>query len=352
MVYRNMTASSLTTLSDQELLAEVTALAGRERQATAQLIAALAEVDSRRLYLGEGCSSLFTYCTQVLRLSEHAAYGRIEAARLARRFPHVLDLLADGSVTLTTVCLLAPLLTADNHREVLESARHKSKRDVEHIVAAHRPQPAVASAVRKLPVPRAVERPSQQPTAVPTLDTPAAPPAVHVAPRRPAVVAPLALETYRVQFTMPREMYERLRRAQDLLRHTIRTGDLAAVFDRALTLLVAELEKTKCGAAARPREARVAPNGSRHIPASVKRAVWARDGGRCAFVGTNGRCDERGFLEYHHAKPYAAGGSTTTDNLELRCRAHNQYEAALYFGASLVRETRAPWTEATRSGPS
>jgi hypothetical protein len=103
--------SCLSHLSDRELLEEVQTLATRERDATARLIASLMEIDSRRLYLGQGCSSLFTFCTQVLRLSEHAAYARIEAARAARRLPIVLDQLADGSVTLTAVCLLAPYLT-------------------------------------------------------------------------------------------------------------------------------------------------------------------------------------------------------------------------------------------------
>src|SRR6478672_5736959 len=100
MLYRGMTrVASFAALSDRELLAEMKRLAERERLSTAALIASLAEVDARRLYLGEGCSSLFTYCTQVLHLSEHAAYGRIEAARTARRFPIVLQLLADGAIT-------------------------------------------------------------------------------------------------------------------------------------------------------------------------------------------------------------------------------------------------------------
>ena len=129
-------------MSDDELLVEVGRLAVHERQATAHLIASLAELDARRLYLGQGCSSLFTYCTQVLRLSEHAAYGRIEAARAARRFPVVLELLANGSVNLTAIGLLAPHLTPANHRELLDSARHKTKRDVEHLVASLRPQPS------------------------------------------------------------------------------------------------------------------------------------------------------------------------------------------------------------------
>ena len=137
------TIESAKHLSDGELLARVAQAAQRERAATTHLIALLAEMDARRLYLGEGYSSLFTYCTQVLHLSEHAAYGRIEAARAARRFPLVIELLADGSLTVTTVGLLATHLTPDNHRSVLESARHKSKRAVEGIVAALRPLPAV-----------------------------------------------------------------------------------------------------------------------------------------------------------------------------------------------------------------
>jgi 5-methylcytosine-specific restriction endonuclease McrA len=63
----------------------------------------------------------------------------------------------------------------------------------------------------------------------------------------------------------------------------------------------------------------------------VKREVWRRDKGRCAYIGREGRCTERGFLEYHHVQPYAAGGAATTANIELRCRAHNAYEAALFF---------------------
>src|SRR6187397_1333320 len=117
-----MTTSSVDTLSDRALLERTATVAGDARQLMAELLALLGEVDSRRLYLGEGCSSLFTYCTQVLRLSEHAAYHRIEAARAARRFPVVLHLIADGSVTLTTVAMLRPHLPPENHEAQLAAA--------------------------------------------------------------------------------------------------------------------------------------------------------------------------------------------------------------------------------------
>ena len=130
------------------------------------------------------------------------------------------------------------------------------------------------------------------------------------------------------------------RLAQDLLRHSVPNGDPAEIFDRALTLLVDHLERIKFARAARPRPQGAHVAESRHIPASVKRSVWTRDGGRCAFEGRQGRCCERGFLEFHHVVPYADGGLATEENIQLRCRAHNQYEADQWFGGGvLVRET-------------
>jgi len=124
---------SFADLSDEQLVAEVKRLAASERRATAGLIRALIELDARRLYLGEGYSSLFTYCTKALHLAEGAAYNRIETARAARRFPTILDGLEDGSLTLTTVRLLAPHLTVENHDSVLASARYKRKQEIEQI---------------------------------------------------------------------------------------------------------------------------------------------------------------------------------------------------------------------------
>jgi hypothetical protein len=291
----------------------------------------------------------------VLHLSEHAAYSRIETARAARRFPTVIDLLVEGAITLTTVTLLAPHLTADNHCAVLEAARHKSKREVEEQVAALRPLPPVPSSVRRLPdrhagAPLVTDLPGNRapvhvPVPIVTL-----PPAVV----RPPVVRPLAVDHYKVQFTISRDTHDKLRRAQDLLRHSIPDGDIVKIFEKALSLLLADAEKKKLAATLKPRDDKQAvARSSRHIPASVKRAVWKRDDGRCAFIGRNGRCDEHGFLEFHHREPFAAGGATTVDNLELRCRAHNAYEAELFFGPFIAREESADFrVERTRSGPS
>ncbi len=157
-------------------------------------------------------------------------------------------------------------------------------------------------------------------------------------------MAPLAPERYRIQITVTRETHDKLRQVQDLLRHTVPNSDPAAIFDRALTLLLAELQRTKHAATARPRAAKPTTSSARYIPAVVKREVWARDGGRCAFVGASGhRCTERGLLEYHHVVPFADGGANTTENLSIQCRSHNGHEADTWFGPpdpSVVRETR------------
>lgn len=334
-------------LTDDQLLARIKTLTEHERHSTAALIAALAELDARRLYLGVGYPSLFAYCTQALHLAEDAAYNRIRAARVAAKWPIVLEMIADGSVTVTAVRLLSDALTDTNHLELLRAARHKSKRGVEEIIAALRPQPAVAPSIRRAaprdPAPVAsasgpisalrAEHTSLSPAGPCCTDRPLQPPIIG----KPATIAPLSAEHYKIQFTIPKVTHDKLRRVQDLMRHTNPKGGPAVIFDRALTLLVDHLEKAKLGKTTRARkQQRRDRAGSRHLPSAVKREVWARDGGRCAFVGAAGRCSETGFLEYHHVVPYADGGEATVSNIQLRCHAHNAYEADKWFGCLVV----------------
>jgi hypothetical protein len=336
---------SFTELSDTDLLAEAKTLAALERSATVQLIAVLEEIDERRLYLPQGCRSLFTYCTEVLHLSEYAAYSRIEAARAVRRFPCIRPLLEAGSITLTTIGLLTAHLTEENHQQLLESATHKSKRQVEAIVAALRPKPPVPAVVRKLPSPSLGEPQSRLTVEVdpqPILTAHVIETRAPKAPAPPAKqisIAPLSPERYKLQLTMSKETHDKLRRVQDLMRHTNPTGDPAVIFDRALAMLLNSLEKAKLGRTDRPRRSpRASSTTSRHIPAAVKREVSTRDGGRCAFVGDAGRCTETGGLEYHHVVPFAEGGAPVASNIQLRCRAHNGYEAEHWFGPLIARE--------------
>jgi hypothetical protein len=162
------------------------------------------------------------------------------------------------------------------------------------------------------------------------------------------VIEPLSPGRYRVQFTVETSTHEKLRCVQRLLRREIPTGDPAAIFDRALTLLLQKVAGKKLAQTAKPRvgrHARPAANPEKrdgrpsgHIRAHVVREVWRRDGGQCAFLAVHGRrCSERAFLELHHRSPYALGGGAGVDNISLPCRAHNQYEAVLVFGSRQAR---------------
>lgn len=332
-------------LSDRDLLAATVRAAGLERRATVDLITLLSEVDARRLYLAEGCSSLFTYCTQVLHLSEHAAYHRIEATRTAREFPVVLELLGQGALTLTTVTLLGPHLTCANHIALLEAARGKTKREVEHQVACLAPRPDATPVLRRIPQP-AAHVANAKPLAPEPTPSLLAEPVVTPSSRPRPVIAPIAESRYVIKVTVSADTHARLRRAQDLLRHAIPDGDPAAVLDRALTLLVDQLERRKFAKAFKPRQGSAgrprSTTRTRRIPARVRREVWTRDQGRCRFEGAHGRCTEISRLEFHHVIPFADGGPTTADNLSLRCQAHNQFEAERWNGSSGAASARRP----------
>lgn len=307
-----LTTFSLALLTDRELLDQLGQAVENERRVTARVIVLLQEMELRRVYLALGYSSLFVYCTHVLHLSEHAAYRRIEIARLARRFPIILELIESGAVTLEVLHVLNRHLTAENHRALLERVQHLSRNDVEHIVATLSPREPMPASVALLAKP-------------------------------PSDAAPITPDRYELQCTISSEAYQKLQELQDLMRHTVPDGDLGVLLERAIALLLEHVSRVKKGAVEHPREPVPNDPNSRYIPASLKRAVWARDDGRCAYVGSEGRCNASGHVEVHHVIRVADGGPTELNNLQLRCRAHNQYEADARVGRLyIVKEDDEP----------
>jgi hypothetical protein len=392
-------SASLVRLSDRDLLRALRELVARDREVEADLLAHLGEVDARALYLEEGCTSMFAYCTEVLHFSEASAYHRIQAARAARAYPVLLERLRRGELHLSGVKLLAPHLTPENHVELLDHARHRTKRAIEALLADRAPKPDAPSLVRKLPQSRPataalVGRPdcdashrATEPSiaagggttaqardaAAPALDGDSASSFGTVEPadmagsatalpgralpiRRTSVTQPpnsppeaLGLERFKIQFTARRALCVKLREAQALLRHQVPSGDLAEIFDRALALLVEDAKRKKFARTSRPATSARSKRGSsdkpreatRHIPAQVKRAVAARDRERCAFVARGGRCCEsRDFLEFHHKEPWAGSRRHSIEGIELRCRAHNHHAAVQDFGAAHMQRYR------------
>jgi 5-methylcytosine-specific restriction endonuclease McrA len=329
-------------LGNQALLSRFDEEIARQCVNTATLIALIAEVDLRRLYLPAGYPSMCAYCVHKMNLPREAALKRIHAARAAREYEAILDALAEGRLHLTAVQLLAPRLTPENADELLAAATHKTKDEIQQLLAARFPRPDLPTRLEALTPPltlgtESAEGNVQEPSKSRALEH------VESAGPRPKLT-PLSAQTFALQMTIRASAQEKLGYIQALLGHALPAGEIPELFERALDAYIRELEKQKFCATSRPRRpgARRSSSNPRHIPASVKCAVWQRDGGQCGFVGENGnRCTARTRLEFDHADPVARGGEATVEGIRLRCRAHNQYEAELVFGAGFMSEKRA-----------
>jgi len=334
-------------LPPEQLVTEMQCLLASDHQVTADILAHLAEVDARKLYLDQACSSMFTYCVERLHMAEPTAYKRIEAGRTARDYPVIFEMVAAGELHLTGVTLLSPRLTEENHRELLAAAVHRSKREIERLLAVRFPLPDVPPDLRKVPGRRAQTPPTPPPPPVP----PAAPaPAAMAAqpsaaslpfalsptlPPRPEI-KPLSEDRYYLKLTVSRSVHDKLLEAQALLRHRNPSGDLDVVLGSALDALLRDLRRAKFGQTSAPRPSTTPPQeGSRHIPNEDKREVLARDGEQCSFVDESGRrCLERAFLELDHVQPFAKGGPSTAANVRILCKGHNHHAAAKEYGAA------------------
>jgi hypothetical protein len=311
---------SLRTLSDAELLRRLVALLGQSRRVEADLIAHIGEVDVRRLYAREAFPSMFAYATGALHLSEGEAYARIAVARAARQHPVLLAKLRDGRLHLTGIAKLLPHLTNANRASLLARAEHKTKRQIEELIAELAPRPDVPATMRKLPQPRggvaqpvspsaAIVEPKAAPrepagpgrgdeglpvSELPSGTEPSKPvtaPWVRrtslpaATPPRLATVQPLAPTRYRIQFTASAGLHAKLERLQALTRSSVPDGDLATLIEQAVTERLERLEARRFAKARSPRKGLEEADTSaqtRYIPAPIRRVVYERDGGRCA----------------------------------------------------------------------
>jgi 5-methylcytosine-specific restriction endonuclease McrA len=351
-------------LSDQALLDGLATRLAMECTNTAGILADLAEIDARRLYLPAGYDSMFSFCVGQFHMSEDVAYKRIKAARAARRFPAILEAVATGRLHLSAVVLLAPHLTEHTAEELLAAATHRTKAEIERLLAERFPQPDLMAWVEAIPQP-ALSTEQQAPGPVESqvpgspaarefetqqapgpVRAPVTPPAGHDRGR----VKPLAPQRFAVQFTVSQSAHDKLRYVQELLGHQVPSGDIAQVFEWALDALIPQLEKRKFAATTTPRPSRPRSQNERCIPAHVRRAVWKRDAGQCTFVSETGhRCDARKPLEFDHVLEIVRGGEASVDDLRLRCRAHNQYAAERTLGAEFMLHKRVA-ASAARAG--
>jgi hypothetical protein len=153
-----------------------------------------------------------------------------------------------------------------------------------------------------------------------------------------ARVEPLSSDRFLVKFTASRTFRDKLELARDLMRHANPSDEISVVLERAIDLLIAELQKKKQGRTTRP-QTKSRPAKASHVTRSARREVVTRDGWQCSFVGDDGRrCDARAFLELDHEVPTGRGGGSHSDNLRLLCRVHNRCEAEQVYGKTHIAQ--------------
>jgi 5-methylcytosine-specific restriction endonuclease McrA len=281
----------------------------RDRQSVAMFLVYLGEFDAQQLYLPDAYPSMYAYCRGAMGLAHDAATRRIHAARYARRFPVLIDAIADGRIELSAVGLLGPHMNEGNAAALVELAAGKSCVEIRQVLERELGLNRVAGGDES-----GNELGSNR--------------------------VPQGAKRHELRGLLSPDVQELLDRAHDGLSHTVGFQDSQEVLRRALTLLVEQIERERFAATDAPRECTSESDG-RYIPADIQREVHERDGGKCTFVSESGRrCESRELIQFDHRVPLAKGGETTADNLRLLCRPHNQFEAKREYGPALIQFKR------------
>jgi 5-methylcytosine-specific restriction endonuclease McrA len=301
-----------------------------EQGAMADFLVALADFDRRALWRALGHSCLFYYLQRELRLSDGAAHFRKVAARLIQRFPEVVEPLREGKLCLTSIVELARVMTEENREETLPQFFHMSKRQAKAVAAAILPAAVVPrrEVVTKVAT---VVRPEVRQTELRPDETPPSSPEPEAAPALPMKVEPLTANESRIHLTVSSRLLEKLEAARRGQGHVRPGATKEQVIEAALDLLL-ERQASRRAEVKRPQK-KPRPSKSEHVTAAVKRAVWARDEGKCRWpVDSGGICGSTTRLEIDHVVPRGRGGESTVENCRLVCRVHNQYAARQVYG--------------------
>jgi 5-methylcytosine-specific restriction endonuclease McrA len=392
---------SLELLEARQLRDALKHLLRREQAAMADFLFALADFDRRRGWEPLGHASLFAFLHVELQLSRSATFWRYSAARLLQRFPQVIEPLRDGRLCLTTAAELAKVLTEQNLSAVLPRYFHLSAREAAEVTAELLPreQPPLRTVVSIL-APEQHPVADATVTAVPadalillpapaepsgdsrTLGPVLAPELLLTHPARVVTsrddVEPLTADLRRLHITVSRQFLQELEMARNGLSHAIPNATTEQVLQEGLRLLLekqararGQVKKPRAVASAQPARAPMnlaetgtatsenpqrpqLPGGSSSvarpedrairreggraaIPAAIRRAVWARDSGRCSWPLDGGAtCGSTHRLEFDHIVPWADWGGETEANLRVTCAAHNRLAARRAFGERIM----------------
>ncbi len=366
-------ARRLEGLSIPELSQGAEKLLSVQRRHTAALIVHLAEISRRKGHLELGYKSLFEYCVIRLRLGKGAVWNRTQIAGISRRFPQILEHLAEGKSSLSSLGVLAAHLSEENVEGLLEQAEGKTKEEVKEIVAALRPKPAAEPMIRRKPAARSLESP-QRPSDGAAEPVQLERPFSRVESESPKLVGNIEVASpgvYNFRFSAGKEFKEKFERLAEVLGIEGAVRRMPEILEKALDLALEKKDPKKKLQRREKREAtrsktpldeaglktpldeaglktpldeagvakrREGHERSRYTPSSVRERRMDDAGYQCEYTGPDGvRCTARVGLEIDHIVPHAKGGSSGEENLRVLCRGHNLLLAEREFGEEFMR---------------
>ncbi len=294
---------SLKFLNKAELDLRMKTLAQRERDLLHEVLLTIKEIDSRKTYLELGFGSLFDYLVKGVGYSEGSAQRRIDAARLIREIPAVAEKIQNGELKLNQISLVQKAarevfknqsvkVTADQKLQVFEDLCGKSHSESQLQVAAFFELPVLKSAHQKIQ----------------------------------------ADESVRVEFTLSKEAFEKIKHAQELLSHSVTTQDLG----QFLEYLSEKVIRQKTGLRADTRNQSENANATattttatvavKKTP-SLKVVKQLRNRQQCCQYidpDTGRRCESKWFSQVDHKQSRWAGGGHQVENLQILCAGHNK----------------------------
>jgi len=262
-------------IDQEKLLKRLDSLNDRERRLKIRVLLYLKEIDRRRLYLEWGYCSMFSFCTDHLGYSESTAVRRIKAERALGRSKKVISLLLSGEMTVTGLSKIESICRPDNTDKILEQAAGRSCRELDLLRAKHNPQEPAPERVKPVFVKTELKvkessKSGRKITANAEGDS-------------------VLEEKYRLDFSVSADSMKKINRAKELLSTKYPEGVkletlLDALLDNYLEKNDPERRETARDDIKIDKSSR-----SRYIPQKVRDFIYKRDGGRCSFVGRNGK---------------------------------------------------------------
>jgi 5-methylcytosine-specific restriction endonuclease McrA len=252
-----------------------------------ELIDLLQKIESEKIFLPLGWNSMFTYCTQGLKLSESESYRFIGVSRKCSEIPKLKEAIQDGKINSSKSKKILSVITPANLESWIEKAMTLPTKDLEREVVKEAPEKKIQEKLKPVTSTRA-----------------------------------------ELKLGMSLELEKKLKRCQEL---ALKSG--AKSLEEVLGVLVDHYLKTKDPVEKAKRneeKTKVTVLGKveskRNIPAQIKHQVMNRDEGKCQYRQPNGKpCGSRFFTEIHHLNPWSYGGKHELANLTTFCAAHHRF---------------------------